>query len=83
MCSSPNKVKQSGSPPIRSRTGHSMLFNINDRCLYIFGGQRKRDEYLNDFFRYHVDTGEIFFLSGGLSGRVGNGLFWNVSEQND
>jgi len=62
------EVKQLGLPPIRSRTGHSMLFNTNDRCLYIFGGQRKRDEYLNDFFRYHVDTGDIFFLSGGLSG---------------
>lgn len=51
--------------PVRSRTGHSMLFNTKDRNLYIFGGQRKRDEYLNDFFTYHVDTSEVKFLSEG------------------
>ena len=26
--------------------------------MYIFGGTRKRDELLNDFFSYAVDTGE-------------------------
>ena len=55
-------------PQIRSRTGHSMLFNTADRNLYVFGGQRKRDEYLNDFFRYNVDTGSVMFLSDGGSG---------------
>ena len=55
----------SGVPPIRSRTGHSMLFNTADRNLYIFGGQRRRDEYLNDFFRYNVDSGCVMFLSDG------------------
>lgn len=54
-----------GLPPLRSRTGHSMLFNTSDRCLYVFGGQRKRDEYLNDFFTFHVDTGEVRLLSDG------------------
>ena len=55
-------------PQIRSRTGHSMLFNTADRNLYVFGGQRRRDEYLNDFFRYNVDTGSVTFLSDGGSG---------------
>jgi len=62
------ETKRTGQPPIRSRTGHSMLFNSVDRNLYIFGGQRKRDEYLNDFFRYNVDTGDVVFLSDGCSG---------------
>ena len=39
-----------------------------DRNLYVFGGQRRRDEYLNDFFRYNVDTGSVMFLSDGGSG---------------
>ena len=55
--------------PIRSRSGHSMLFNTVDRCLYIFGGQRKRDEYLNDFFTFHVDTEVVRFLTDGSSNR--------------
>ena len=29
-----------------------MLFHPGNRKLYIFGGQRKRDDYLNDFFTY-------------------------------
>ena len=57
-----------GLPQIRSRTGHSMLFNTADRNLYVFGGQRRRDEYLNDFFRYNVDTGSVMFLSDGGTG---------------
>ena len=40
---------------IKSRTGHSMLFHPGNRKLYIFGGQRKRDDYLNDFFTYRCD----------------------------
>ena len=61
------EVKSPGFPPLRSRTGHSMLFNTQDRKLYIFGGQRKRDEYLNDFFTYNIDTAEVIFLSDGSS----------------
>ena len=33
------------------------------RKLYIFGGTRKRDELLNDFFSYAVDTGEAEIIS--------------------
>lgn len=57
------EVKTAGFPPLRSRTGHSMLFNSSDRNLYIFGGQRKKDEYMNDFLTYNVDTGGVKFLS--------------------
>jgi hypothetical protein len=46
-----------------------MLFNSVDRCLYIFGGQRKRDEYLNDFLTFHVDTEVVRFLSDGTTNR--------------
>ena len=27
--------------------------------MFIFGGQRKQDEYLSDFFTYNVDTDEV------------------------
>ena len=53
------RLKIMTSPPTRSRTGHSMLWNTTDRRLYVFGGQRKRDEYLHDFFSYSPDTGEV------------------------
>ena len=32
-----------------------MIFHPGNRKLYIFGGQRKRDDYLNDFFTYRCD----------------------------
>ena len=32
--------------------------------LYIFAGQRSK-EYLNDFFMYHVDNGQIEIISDG------------------
>jgi len=57
----------STGPQVKSRTGHSMLFNTADRNLYIFGGQRKRDEYMNDFFTVNVDNETINFLSDGLN----------------
>ncbi|KAK2701992.1 hypothetical protein QYM36_019380, partial [Artemia franciscana] len=34
------------------------------RKLYIFAGQRHK-EYMNDFFTYHVDTGEIDVIADG------------------
>jgi len=52
--------------PLKSRTGHSMLFNSADRNLYIFGGQRKHDEYVNDFFTYNVDTETVTVISDGV-----------------
>jgi len=65
-------VLSPGVPPVRSRTGHSMLWNTTDRRLYVFGGQRKRDEYLHDFFSYSPDTGEVRLLSDGNSGGEGS-----------
>ena len=35
------------------------------RKLFIFGGQRKGSEYLNDFFAYNVDTDEVEIISTG------------------
>ena len=67
-------TRSADTPPIRARTGHSMLFNSADRCLYIFGGQRKRDEYLNDFFQFNVDTGSVVFLSDGASSSLSDSI---------
>ena len=35
------------------------------RKLFIFGGQRKGSEYLNDFFSYNVDTDEMEMILTG------------------
>ena len=40
------------------------------RVLYIFAGQRSK-EYLNDFFMYHVDNGQIEILLDGSQKDVG------------
>ena len=34
------------------------------RCLYIFAGQRSK-EFLNDFFTFNVDTGQIDMIVDG------------------
>ncbi|XP_033744964.1 muskelin-like isoform X1 [Pecten maximus] len=49
---------------LRSRIGHSMLFHPKRRVLYVFAGQRAK-EYLNDFFSYNVDTGQIEIIADG------------------
>lgn len=46
------------APTIRSRAGHSMLFHPRLRKLYIFAGQRGKED-LSDFFTYEVDTNHI------------------------
>ena len=33
------------------------------RKLFIFGGTRKRDDLLNDFFSYSVDTAEVEIIA--------------------
>lgn len=52
------------SPTLKSRIGHSMLFHSKRRLLYVFAGQRSK-EYLNDFFTYNVDTGQIDIITDG------------------
>ena len=37
------------------------------RKLFIFGGQRRREDHLNDFFSYNVDTDEIEIICPGTS----------------
>merc|ERR1711899_70098 len=61
-----------GAKTLKSRSSHSMLFHPKLRKLFIFGGQRKRDEYLNDFFTYGVDNDEVEVITSakgsGLAG---------------
>ena len=33
------------------------------KAFVVVGGQRKRDEYLNDFFTYSVDTDEVEMIT--------------------
>ncbi|ELU02476.1 hypothetical protein CAPTEDRAFT_169790 [Capitella teleta] len=51
-------------PEMRSRIGHSMLFHMQQRCLYIFAGQRSK-EYLSDLLVYHVDSDRVEIISDG------------------
>ncbi|KAI8984520.1 Muskelin N-terminus-domain-containing protein [Mycotypha africana] len=43
---------------IKSRVGHSMLFDEASRSLLIFAGQRGND-YLTDFYQYYVDYDRV------------------------
>ena len=65
-------LKKAPQKTLKSRSSHSMLFHPQLRKLFIFGGQRKRDEYLNDFFTYSVDDDQVEIITSakgsGLSG---------------
>ena len=41
--------------------------------MFIFGGQRKQDEYLSDFFTYNVDTDEVENITNINYGGRGSG----------
>ena len=43
------------------------------RKLFIFGGQRRRDDYLNDFFTYSVDSDDVEIISTGNALEMTNG----------
>lgn len=43
---------------LKSRIGHSMLFNSKSRELYILAGQRHQ-EHLSDFYIYQLDTDSV------------------------
>ena len=60
-----NKHLSHYSTELKSRSSHSMLFHRKMRKLFIFGGQRKGSEYLNDFFSYNVDTDEMEMILTG------------------
>ncbi|KAJ3316887.1 Muskelin 1, intracellular mediator containing kelch motif [Boothiomyces sp. JEL0866] len=47
---------------IKSRIGHSMLFNSERREIYIFAGQRHKD-FLADFYVYSIDTDTVTEIS--------------------
>ncbi len=50
---------------LRFRSSHSMLFHPVLRKLFVFGGQRKREDSLNDFFSYNVDSDDVEIISVG------------------
>lgn len=47
---------------LKSRIGHSMLFNSDTREIYIFAGQRHKD-FLADFYVYQIDNDTIVEVS--------------------
>ena len=50
------------SVQIKSRIGHSMLFNHRTNQLYIFAGQRQKD-YLSDYYIYDIATDTVIEMS--------------------
>jgi hypothetical protein len=55
-------ASSSSSIQMKSRIGHSMLFNPETREIYIFAGQRHKD-FLADFYIYQIDTDTIVEVS--------------------
>ena len=59
-----------GGVNLKSRIGHSMLFDQDARILYIFAGQRNKD-YLSDFYAYDLNTDTMVELSRDYSKQGG------------
>lgn len=55
---------------MKSRVGHSMLYDSVSRLLYIFAGQRLKD-YLSDFYAYSLDRDEVIEISRDYSRQAG------------
>ncbi|CAO3664670.1 unnamed protein product [Umbelopsis ramanniana] len=55
---------------LKSRVGHSMLYDPVSRLLYIFAGQRLKD-YLSDFYAYSLDRDEVIEISRDYSRQAG------------
>jgi hypothetical protein len=51
-----------GTVHMKSRIGHSVLFNHLTRELYIFAGQRHKD-YLSDYYIYNIDKDEVIEMN--------------------
>ncbi|KAL0073983.1 Muskelin N-terminus-domain-containing protein [Phycomyces blakesleeanus] len=60
----------SGQPQLKSRAGHSMLFDPTTRDLYIFAGQRIKD-FLADIYRFAVDTDDLIEITEDYSKNSG------------
>jgi hypothetical protein len=56
--------------PLKSRVGHSMLFDQNQRSLFVFAGQRIKD-YLSDFYKYSVDEDKVTEIAQDYSKNAG------------
>ena len=55
---------------LRSRQGHSMMHHEHQNALYFFGGKRQT-EYLSDFYKYCIDSGELVEISRDTSKQDG------------
>lgn len=55
-----------GVKGLKSRVGHSMLFDTTTRDLYILGGKRHKDQ-LMDLIRFSVDQDQLVLLSDNIS----------------
>ncbi|KAI0049849.1 hypothetical protein FA95DRAFT_1537340 [Auriscalpium vulgare] len=52
----PRCTSSTSHPPILRRFGHTMLFEPNERVLFIFGGMEDGDKYLSDMYSYKIET---------------------------
>ncbi|KAI8368114.1 Muskelin N-terminus-domain-containing protein [Radiomyces spectabilis] len=70
MSSPASSASSTAGPILKSRVGHSMLFDHISRDLYIFAGQRVKD-YLADLYRYSVDTDTLYEVTQDYSKDTG------------
>ncbi|XP_053966512.1 muskelin isoform X1 [Anastrepha ludens] len=56
---------------IKSRITHCMVFHTKNRKLYIYGGQRGKED-IEDFIAYDVDTQAISVLNNTCGGAAGS-----------
>ncbi|KAI8803988.1 Muskelin N-terminus-domain-containing protein [Cladochytrium replicatum] len=61
--SNANSGTNSSDNQLKSRVGHSMLFNPVSRELYIFAGQAQNKDHLSDFYIYEIDTDIVHVCS--------------------
>ena len=65
---------------MKSRIGHSMLFNHDSREIYIFAGQRHKD-FLADFYVYSADSDTITEVSRDYSKSGGMQFELNLQDR--
>ena len=64
---------------LKSRIGHSMLFDSGTKQLYIFAGQRNKD-YLSDFYIYDIQTDVVREISRDYSVQGGPGFYFLIID---
>lgn len=61
-----NPLSSAHTPIMKSRIGHSMIFDQNTGFLHVFAGQRNKD-YLSDYYVYDPRTDTVVWMDKDMS----------------